>query len=199
MLAQRPQAARLRDRAAVFRDLLLCGVGVKFVLLRLVRIEAVQQRIHLAGLEAGEGNVEVGGVKLRHERGQLFLVPIALNLVEGDVERLFPPQVQIDHYAVDFRLAHVHKHFEPLVPADHVPRPAVPDHRLHIAKLHNGALELFILPVARLQVFARVVRRRIQPRGGNFLYVHENLISELERGGWCRTSDSRRDWRAVCC
>ena len=76
-----------------------------------MRIEAVQQRIHLAGLEAGEGNVEVGGVKLRHERGQLFLVPIALDLVEGDVERLFPPQVQIDHYAVDFRLAHVHKHF----------------------------------------------------------------------------------------
>ena len=42
MLAQRPQGARLRDRPAVFRDLLSGGVSVKFILLGLVRIEAVQ-------------------------------------------------------------------------------------------------------------------------------------------------------------
>jgi len=46
------------------------------------------------------------------------------------------------------------------MPANDAPRGLVPDDRLDIAKLLNGALQLVVLRIAGLQVFTGIVVRR---------------------------------------
>ena len=134
MIAQLPGVARLRYRAARVLDFLLFRPGVEIIFLGLMGEKAIQKGVHLIGIKAGKGYVEGLGVEVGHDGGQLVLVPIALDFVERDVERLFPGEVEIDHDAINLGLAQIHKHLEALVAADHVAGLAVPDHRLHIAE-----------------------------------------------------------------
>lgn len=70
-------------------------------------------------------------VKVRHARelfeqfGQLPLVLVARDLVEGDVERLLALNGQVDHADVRVRGAMSNEHFEALVAADQLADPHV--------------------------------------------------------------------------
>ena len=110
MIAQLPGVAGLGFRPARVLDFLLFGSGIEIVLNRLMGIAAIKEGVNLPGIEAGKGYVEGLGVEVGHDGGQLVLVPIALDFVERDVERLFPGEVEIDHDAINLGLPHFQQH-----------------------------------------------------------------------------------------
>jgi hypothetical protein len=63
-------------------------------------------------------------------------------------------------------------YLEPLMTADNVSGALVPDDRLDIAELLNGAAQLLIFGVAGFEVASRIVCRRLQLGSGDGLYIH---------------------------
>ena len=68
--------------------------------------------------------------------------------------------VDLHHNALHFGDAHVDENLEPLVTADNPAGGFIPDDRLHIPELLNGAFQLFIFRITGLEVLAGVVACR---------------------------------------
>ena len=63
------------------------------------------------GFETGEGHIEIRTLQIGDEQSQLFKIPLARNLVEGDVESLFLLFGKFNHNTVHFGDAHVLQDF----------------------------------------------------------------------------------------
>ena len=166
-LSRGPTSRRNLRRRFLLVEIILYGLG---------GVKLVHQSVDFLSIEAGKGNVKSGGIQLGDDLGQLRLVPIALNPVQGKVQSLFFFRLQIHHNAVNLCFAHIQQHFQPLVAAHNIAGGPIPDHRLYKSKLLNGAFQFFIVLVAGLQIPARVVCCRVQPVSTHFLYQHFLLL-----------------------
>ena len=81
----------------------------------------------------------------------------------SDVERLLLGEGKVDNTDLDLLDALGQEDFEPLVAADQMAGPFVPDQGLDETELVDTADELLILPVIRLEILAGIVRGRIDP------------------------------------
>ena len=99
-------------------------------------------------------------------------IPIALNFIKGKIKGLFLVIIQIDDADLDLGMALFDQDLQPLMPADKVPGPAIPDQGLDIAKRIDAFLQLLVLLVARLKIKPRIVRGRVDLIYSNFSYVH---------------------------
>lgn len=59
------------------------------------------------------------------------------------------------------------------MPADHATGCLIPDNRLHIAKLLDGAFQFFVFRITGLQILTRVIIRRDEL--GNFLFLYQHI------------------------
>ena len=90
MLAERP------DFATFSATCPLCGLqgGIEVEafhpLSLLTRIEGPEQLPHLVVREAGEGEIRLSAVEVGQQVGEQLLVPLATDLVQGDVEQPCP-------------------------------------------------------------------------------------------------------------
>ena len=176
MVSKLPKVAGLSRGPTSRRNLRRRFLLVEIILYGLGGVKLVHQSVDFLSIEAGKGNVKSGGIQLGDDLGQLRLVPIALNPVQGEVQSLFFFRLQIHHNAVNLCFAHIQQHFQPLVAAHNKTGASVPDHRLYKSKLLNGAFQFFIVLVAGLQVPARVVCCRVQPVSTYFLDIHSVLL-----------------------
>ena len=152
MSSQQPQVALLGDGWL----LKLC-IDIEVIILDAVLNAILEQSIDFIRLEARERNIKVCALQIGDKQSQLFLVPLTAYFVEGDIKRLFLFGIQFDYNAVHFGHAHVEQHLQSLVTADHAPSGLVPDDRLDIPKLLNGAFQLLVFGVTGSEVFSRIV------------------------------------------
>ena len=68
--------------------------------------------------------------------------------------------------------AHIQRHLEALVAADHITSLAIPGNRINEAKLRDETLELFVSLVTGFEGFPRIVRCWVQPDDGSFLNIY---------------------------
>ena len=124
-------------------------------------MDLVEQRLDLRWIKAGEAEVKITVLNVLQEVGQQVFIPRAGDLVESDVERLFAGLVYIHHGTGYLGEAQVDCHSQALMPADdrHV---GIHDQRIGEAKLLNRRLDLLILLVAGLELFAGIVFSRFQ-------------------------------------
>ena len=108
-------------------------------------------------VETCQRYVIVAPVQVAQKVGKEVIVPFAADFIERDIERLFFALVEVYNNAVDFGVAEVFHHFEPLVSTHHYACALIPNDGLDIAELQNAPLEFFVFCVARLQVFARII------------------------------------------
>ena len=103
--------------------------------------EPIEQVGDLGGIEPRQADVKVRDLRQpREEVGQLPLVPVAADFVEGDVECLLTLQREVDDRNIDAAYSSRRQNLESLVAADQVARAAVPDQRLDEAELIHGSL-----------------------------------------------------------
>ena len=119
MLAERP------DFATFSATCPLCGLqgGIEVEafhpLSLLTRIEGPEQLPHLVVREAGEGEIRLSAVEVGQQVGEQLLVPLATDLVQGDVEQLGLLGREVDEDDRDGLVAQLPGSEEPLVAADH--------------------------------------------------------------------------------
>ena len=152
MPSNRPHIPTLGERGG-FQG----GCQVEVVVLHVVLIQGADQLLDFVVVEAGQLRIKIGGIQVGDEQCEFVLVPVAADLVQGDVERFLPRLVQFDDHAVDACFTEVFEDFEALVAADDMPGGLVPDDRFDVSELSQRPLEFFVVGVAGLQVFARVV------------------------------------------
>jgi hypothetical protein len=98
------------------------GFGVESLLFlrSLGALQLRQQLIHFVGIEAGQRLVQVGqGSQFLQKFAQLRQVPVAVDLVERDVERLSLVLIKVDEHHRHLSHAECLRGLEPLMPADH--------------------------------------------------------------------------------
>ena len=124
-------------------------------------MDLVEQGLDLRRIEAGEAQVKIGILNILEQIGQQVFIPRTGDFIESDVERLFTGLIDIHHGAGDLGEAEVDRYGQTLVPADdrHV---GIHDQRIGKAKLLDRRLDLFILLVAGLELFAGIVFCRFQ-------------------------------------
>ena len=174
MPTQRPHIPGLGDDRG-----LQLGIHIEIIIFDLALLGVLEQRVDLRRLKAGEGHIKVGPLEVGDEQGQLVLVPLAGDFVEGDVERLLLLAVHLHHHALHLGDTHVQQHLQPLVSAHDKAGGLVPDHRLHIAELLDGAFQLFIFSIPRLEVFPGIVVGGNQIRRVFSLDYHAGLPSQI--------------------
>ena len=84
-----PKVAGLGRCPASRRNVCRRFLLVEIILYGLGGVKLVHQSVDFLGIETGKGNVKSGGIQLGYDLGQLRLVPIALNPVQGEVQSLF--------------------------------------------------------------------------------------------------------------
>ena len=89
VVSKLPKVAGLSRGPASRRNLRRRFLLVEIILYGLGRVKLVHQSVDFLGIKAGKGNVKSGGIQFGNDLGQLRLVPIALNPVEGKVQGLF--------------------------------------------------------------------------------------------------------------
>ena len=89
MVPKLPKVAGLGGCPASRRNIRRRFLLVEIILYGLGGVKLVHQSVDFLGIEAGKGNVKSGSVQLGDDLGQLRLVPIALNPVQGKVQSLF--------------------------------------------------------------------------------------------------------------
>ena len=140
-----PKVAQPRDR----RLLQLC-VHIEIVVFYFILDRCFEQVVKLGGVKACERHIEVRALQIRNKQRQLILVPIAGYFVERDIQRLFFILRQLDHDAVHLGDAHINEYLQALMPANDAPRGLVPDDRLDVTELFNGALQLIVFRISGL-------------------------------------------------
>lgn len=125
-------------------------------------LERRQVGLDLVIVEAGHREVEIGqSVQLGKELAQLLLIPVARDLVQGEVEELGLLLRDIEEDDRDPLKAEPLRRDEPLVAADHMVAHPPDDDRVHEAELLDAALQVLRLCVGD---GARVVHRRPEGR-----------------------------------
>ena len=136
------------------------SLNIKVVLLDSVFYIVTEQIIQLLRLKAGEGDIKVSTLQICNHKSQLVRIPFAADLVQGDVERFFFFRVHIDDNNIDLGNAGIDEHLQALVATDHATGLFIPDDRFHIAKLLDGAFQLFIFWISGLQILTGIVVSR---------------------------------------
>ena len=134
----------------------LC-IYIEAILLHPIFQAVLEQVVNLRRLEASQRYIKVGTLQISNQQSQLILIPVAADFVEGDVEGFFLGLIHFHHNAINLGQPHVHQNFQTLVAADHTASGFIPDDRLYIAKLLNGAFQFFVLGIAGFQIFSGVV------------------------------------------
>ena len=119
------------------------------------------ESIELPVIKAGEGHFALL-FQLVQNRGELLVIPPAGNFVERNIEDALLLLVELDLYHLYLGVAILHQHLEPLVAAYDVAGGPVPYDGLNVAEGLDAPGQLFVLLVARCEVFPRVVVRRME-------------------------------------
>jgi hypothetical protein len=175
--AEQPVQSDLRCRPQIVGDFQRCNddFPFRFVVLEIVVGRRHEQVVELLFIEAGEGWIEVGDLlQVGDEVGQFAGVPVAADfgVIEGDVQRLFAFERQVDDDAIDVRPAAVFEDFDSLMSADEMAGAAVPDKRLDEVELVQRAGEFLEPRVARLERTAGIVGGGLELGDGESLDVH---------------------------
>ena len=157
MLAEHPEVTSLGE-GGLFK----LRLHIEVIFLDATLYIVPEQILQLLRIKAGEGDVEVRALQVSDDQSEFFCIPFAADLVQGDVERLFLLGVHVNDHDIHLGDAHVRQHLQALVAADHATGLFIPDDRLHIAKLLDGALQLFIFRISGLQILTRIVVSREQ-------------------------------------
>ena len=120
-------------------------------------------------------NIEAGRKILQNGR-QLFIVPLAADFVQRQIQGLFVLKGQLHHTDIHFHRAGRHQHFQALVTTNHVARLLVPDDRLNTAVFFDRPGNLLIFRVAGLQILSRIVGCCIEQADRYFSDFHELLL-----------------------
>ena len=157
MLAEHPEVTGLGERG-----LFELRLHIEVVLLDTTLYIVPEQIFQFLRVKAGEGDIEVRALQVGDDQSELFRIPFTADLVQGDVECLFLLGIHVNDHDIHLGDAHVRQHLQALVAADHATGLFIPDNRLHIAKLLDGALQLFIFRISGLQILARIIVSREQ-------------------------------------
>ena len=117
----------------------------------------LKQSIDLGRLKTSKGHIEVSTLQIGNEQSQLILIPITADFIESNIEGFFLFLIHCHHNTVNLGHAHIHQHLQTLMTANHTAGGLIPDDRFHIAELLNGAFQLFIFRITRLEVFSGIV------------------------------------------
>ena len=123
----------------------------------------IEKLLDLRRIKAGLSEVEVAVLNVLQQFSQKALVPCAGDLVERNVQRLFSDLVDVHHRTGYLGVSERHRYGQSLMPADdgHV---GVDYQRIGKAEFLDAVFDLFVFLVAGLQLFARVICRRLQLR-----------------------------------
>ena len=70
-------------------------------------LDGIEKLLDLRRLKAGEGHIKVRILQVSDKVSQQFLIPFASDLIEGDVQRLLLPLVNVNDDAVNFLIAQI--------------------------------------------------------------------------------------------
>ena len=144
-------------------------VHIEIIVMNAVLQAVLEKVVDLGGVKTGKGNIKVLALQVSDQQGQLVFIPIAADLVQSDVESLLLGLVHFNDHTVNLGDAKVDEDLEPLMAADNTTGRLVPDDRLDIAELLDGAFQFFVFLVTGLQVLAGIVFGRKQLR--RFLFL----------------------------
>jgi hypothetical protein len=99
-------------------------------------------------------------------------VPIARDLVEGDVQSFLVLRFEVYGHNLDPLIPPLDKDFQALMTTHEVAGLSVPDQRLDQVVFPDNLLELVVFRVARLQILPRVVCRRLDLGNCDFDNFH---------------------------
>ena len=165
---ERPNVASLGE-GGLFQLL----IHIEIIVVNAVLQAALEKVVNLGRVKTGEGNIKVLALQVSDQQGQLVLIPITADLVQGDVESLLLGFVHFNDHTVNLCDAKVDEDLEPLVPTDNTTGRLIPDDRFDITELLDGAFQFFIFLVTGLQVLARVVFGRKQLC--RFLFLNQHI------------------------
>jgi len=166
--SQLPEVSALGNRG-----ILQLRLHIEVIIMHTIGKRVLEQIVDLGGIEAGERHVEVLSLQLGDEQCQLVLVPLAVDLVHGDVKGFLLAGIQLDQDAVLLGNPHVLEHIQPLVAGyDSVVVGHVDHDELDVAELLERSFQLLILGIPLLEGFARIVGGRIQVRQIHLLDSH---------------------------
>ena len=165
---ERPDVASL-GKGGLFQLL----IHIEIIVMHAVLQAVLEKVVDLGRVKTGEGNIKVLTLQVSDQQGQLVLIPIAADLVQGDVERFFLGVVHFNDHTVNLCDAKVDEDLEPLVPTDNTTGRLIPDDRFDITELLDGAFQFFVFLVTGLQVLARVVfgRKHLY----RFLFLNQHI------------------------
>lgn len=138
--------------------LLQLGIHIEVVIVDTFLGVLTEQGLQLRRLKTGQGYIKIGALKVSDQEGQLVIVPFAADFIERHIQRFFLFHGKLHHNTVHFGHAHVDENLQALVTTDNTSSGLIPDDRLNIAELLNGALQLFIFLVAGFQIANLCVR-----------------------------------------
>ena len=144
-------------------------IHIEIIVVDAVLQAGLEKVVDLGRIKTGEGNIKVLALQVSDQQGQLVFIPIAADFVQSDVESLLLGLVHFNDHTVNLGDAKVDEDLEPLVAADNTTGRLVPDDRLDIAELLDGAFQFFVFLVTGLQVLAGIVFGRKQLR--RFLFL----------------------------
>ena len=165
--AHRPQISGFHERS-LFEG----GSQVEVVVFHLALIKGTDELLNLGVIKPGQLRVEISSIKVSDEQGEFGFIPIARDFIERNVEGFFSGFVEFDDDAVDLGVSEGGQYFESLMAADDMSGGLVPDDGFDVAKLAQGAFELFELRVTRLEVFTRVIRGGLEITDRQAFDVH---------------------------
>ena len=158
-----PHVSSLRPRLL---DLFICLFGVEVVVIRLgVLLEADVELLDLVLFEARGLKVHAVQVEILEEVLQELLVPLACDLVEGDIQGLLVVLIEIHDDDGDLFISEIPKDRKALVASDDGPV-LVDDDRVGISEGFDASLYVLVFGVPWLQLFPGVIFRWLELRNG---------------------------------
>ena len=136
------------------------SLDIKVVLLNATFYIVTEQVVQFLRIKTSERDVKVSTLQICDHKSQFVRIPFAADFVQGDVERFFFFCVHINDNDINLGNAGIDEHLQALVTADHTSGLFIPYDRLHIAKLLNGAFQLFIFWISGLQILTGIVVSR---------------------------------------
>lgn len=154
----------------------VCGVFLLVLQLRLVTVQLVadlaQELVDVLLRKAGRCKVLLLLDQVLEEFCQLAVVPIAVQLVQGDAQGLRLGLVHVHDHRIGFGFTFRQQDAEPLVSTDQAVVPEVHDQRQNQAVLFDARVQGLVLLIFRRQLDPGIVRGRFDLRQLNNFRFH---------------------------
>ena len=148
------------------------GIHIEVIILNTFLRIFSKQVLQFFRLKTGERDIKVCTLQVSNEEGQLVVIPFTTDFVKCNIQSFFFLFIHFDDDAFHFGDAHIDENLQSLMTTNDTRSGGVPDDRLHISELLDGAFQFFIFFVTGLQILTRIIIRRKKLRDVFLFNLH---------------------------